>query len=353
MNDIIRHDRYFESGRKFFRGDIPVAELRGSWYQMGRQYGALLREELRKVLRFAEKNPSGIARAGHCGISGRKRCDELYRGIAETSGLTPEQLRTVSSVERTGLDRMMENRRAEHNGGCCSSLAVRGARTADGNVLFGRNYGWLPDFEEILDTLVLSVFHPCDGANAVAMFNWTGCLYLTAGMNENGLFLELDGGAFAGVREEPGRIHSAWLLWEILLNSGDFAALRESFFSCRPSFACRVGAADPVRAEVFEWHPDRFCAPADSSGEASGVTGRCDLLKYAREYPAGERQIGLPEITAVLDKAAAGGGAKTGGPLFQLVATPAEQVWLVKLRNRTGWTEIPLMNLLKGNGEPV
>ena len=44
MITTIRHDRYFENGRKFFSGGIPAVELRGSWFQMGRQYGALMRE---------------------------------------------------------------------------------------------------------------------------------------------------------------------------------------------------------------------------------------------------------------------------------------------------------------------
>ena len=162
MNTEIRHGRYFESGRKFFCGNIPVLELRGSWFQMGRQYGALQKDELAKVLRFAEKNPEGYTRVGQLGsrgISGLKRFDELYRGMAETSGLTFEQLRIVCSVELIWLDRMTGDLRRVFDGSRGSSLAVWGADAAGGRVLFGRNYDWLPDFAEILDTLALTVFH--------------------------------------------------------------------------------------------------------------------------------------------------------------------------------------------------
>ena len=378
MTSVIRHDQYFENGRKFFCGNIPMVELHGSWFQMGRQYGALLRNELEKVLCFAEKNPDGFARIGqlgHRGISGRKRYDELYRGMAETSGLSLKQLRMICSVEIIYLDRMTGNLREVFDGGRCSSLAVWGTNTPDGKTRFGRNYDWLPEFEELLDTLVLAVFHPADGANAVAMFNWTGCLYLTTGMNENGLFLELNSGAFADAGVETNRIHNSWLLWEFLLNSNDFSALQEGFATCRSAATYLIGAADSVRAEVFEWHTNQLCmlapheygllaaanhftspgwvntALAESCGKASSINRRANLLKCAQTYLDRKQLIGLPEITAILGKTVAEGGAKVAGTLFQIIAEPADQTWHVKLKNQPGWTKIPLMNLLKGNGE--
>ena len=378
MITTIRHDRYFENGRKFFSGNIPAVELRGSWFQMGRQYGALMREELVRVLRFAEKNPAGFSRIGQLGsrgIAGLKRYDELYRGMAETSGLTLEQLRTVNSVEIIYLDRLNGDLKNVFDGGRCSSLAVWGENTPDRGVLFGRNYDWLADFEELLDTLVLAVFHPADGANAVAMFNWAGCLYLTTGMNENGLFLELNSGAFADAMVVNGRIHNVWLLWEFLLDSADFAALREHFATSLAAGTYLIGAADPVRAEVFEWHPVRPCteAPhdagllaaanhfispdwvntplAEACGAASSLNRRVNLLRCAREYLDRGQKIGLTELCAVMDKTIAEGGAKVGGTLFQIIAAPKEQTWYVKLKNQADWSEIRLTNLLKGNGE--
>ncbi len=378
MNTELRHGRYFETGRKFYCGNIPVAELRGSWFQMGRQYGALFRDELVKVLRFAEKNPEGFSRIGQLGrtgISGLKRYDELYCGMAETSGLTLDQLRIVCSVELIWLDRLSGNLRLVFDGGRCTSLAVWGDSTPDRKVLFGRNYDWLPVFEEILDTLALTVFHPADGANAVAMFNWAGCLYLTTGMNENGLFLELNSGVFADAGLESGRIHNTWLLWEFLLGSNDFSALQECFATCRSAASYLIGAADPGHAEVFEWHTrelpklaphedgllaaaNHFTSPgwintplAESCGEASSVRRRSNLLARAREYLEQNRKIGPVEMTGILDASVAEGGAKVAGTLFQIVAAPAEQIWYVKLKGQAEWTEIPLMNLLKGNGE--
>ena len=107
MKTEIQHGIYFENGRKFYCGGIPVVEVHGSWFQMGRQYGALLRGELEKIHAFAKQAPDGMARVGQLSrgsISGLKRYDELFRGMAETSGFSLEQLRIISSVEVIYLD---------------------------------------------------------------------------------------------------------------------------------------------------------------------------------------------------------------------------------------------------------
>ena len=58
-------------------------------------------------------------------------------------------------------------------------------------------------------------------------------------------------------------------------------------------------------------------------------------------------------MMAVFGKTTADGGAKVCGTLFQVIAVPAEQKWYVKTKNMDDWAEIPLMNILKGNGELI
>ena len=380
MKTEIQHGIYFENGRKFYCGGIPVVEVQGSWFQMGRQYGALLRGELEKIHAFAKQAPDGMARVGQLGrgsISGLKRYDELFRGMAETSGFSLEQLRIISSVEVIYLDCITSDLRQTFNGGCCSSLAVWGDYTRTGEVLFGRNFDWLPEFESILDTLALCVFHPSDGANSVAFLNWAGCPYMTTGMNERGLFLELNSGAFADADIVAERIHNVWLLWEFLLNSDDAAALRRAFATCRASAAYIIGTADADKAEGFEWHTggeylsaqqedglmaaaNHFTAPewqnspgAALCGESSSFRRRENLLTLAKKYHDANEKIGPEEMMAVFEKTTADGGAKVCGTLFQVIAVPAEQKWYVKTKNMDDWAEIPLMNILKGNGELI
>ena len=174
---------------------------------------------------------------------------------------------------------------------------------------------------------------------------------------------------------EPDRIHTAWLLWEFLLDSSDFSALKNSFASCWTAAAYLIGAADARQAEVYEWHPKKpawlaphedgllaaanhFTAPdwvntplAESCGEASSVNRRCNLLRLAGGLLENGGKIGLPEMISIMSKTVAEGGAKVNGTLFQIIAAPAEQCWHIRLKNSADWTEIQLANLLKGNGD--
>ena len=78
---------------------------------------------------------------------------------------------------------------------------------------------------------------------------------------------------------------------------------------------------------------------------------RCNLLRLAGEILQNGRKIGLPEMTDIMSKTVAEGGAKVDGTLFQLIASPAEQCWHIRLKNSPDWVEIQLANLLKGNGD--
>ena len=56
-------------------------------------------------------------------------------------------------------------------------------------------------------------------------------------------------------------------------------------------------------------------------------------------------------MAAIMSLPVADGGAKVDGTLFQLIASPAEQCWRIKLKNDPDWMEFQLANVLKGNGD--
>ena len=62
-------DEIFEEGRKAQRGSIKVVDLSGSWFEMGRQYGALMKKELDEVLfvidTVIENNEGNASKAEH------------------------------------------------------------------------------------------------------------------------------------------------------------------------------------------------------------------------------------------------------------------------------------------------
>ena len=127
----------FEEGRKVAKGDIKVVDLRGSWREMGRQYGHLMKKELEEVLVFldiiieSKEGNSAIAQSiiNKQTMQTPYRICEFFEGAAETSGLTVEQLQTVNAVERiAGLPQC--------------SVAMAWGDYAASDLVIGRNYDY-------------------------------------------------------------------------------------------------------------------------------------------------------------------------------------------------------------------
>ena len=58
-------------------------------------------------------------------------------------------------------------------------------------------------------------------------------------------------------------------------------------------------------------------------------------------------------MTQILSVPFAQGGAKVAGTLFQIIASPADQVWYIKTCCMEDWAQIPMFNLLRGNVDLV
>ena len=375
MNSIFRHVCDFEKGRKFYQGPLSIVDLKGSFFEMGRQYGALMQKELKRVYRFACANQEGFRYRNVLGgsdttVCGLRKYDEFFRGMSETSGLNMEQLLTVNAVEVIYLDLIAKGMGAMFDASRCSSLAVNGSLTEDGNTVIGRNYDWLPEFEEIADTLVLTVFHPSDGSNAVASFNWAGCLYMTTGLNSAGIYLGLNSGMFADKNACPERIHNVWMLWEMLWNCSDLDTVKRFFNTIRSAAGYLIMGASARETECFQWHTQGMWFPAPRSGNgdllaaanhfatpgwtndpmaeddtiASSVRRRENLLALAKNYS----RISPVEMMEILSVPYAKGGAKVRGTMFQIVTDVRKKVWYVRTCLMDEWAYVPLEDILNG-----
>lgn len=373
MNTAFRNDLDFENGRKFYCGEVCVVDLKGSFFQMGRQYGALMRKELEKVYRFASANKSGYKYRNTLGGSGTSVCgfrkyDEFFRGMSETSFLSVDQLLTVNAVEVIYLDLVSSGMRSMFDASRCSSLAVNGALTEHGKSVIGRNYDWIPEFKEIADTLVLTVLHPSDGSNAVASFNWAGCLYMTTGMNSAGIYLGLNSGMFSDGNVCSDRIHNVWMLWEMLWNCSDLETVKRCFNTTRSAAGYLIMAATSRETECFQWHTKGmwFSAPRSGNGDllaaanhfaspewkndplasddtiASSVCRRENLLRQAQKYA----KISVEEMKEILSVPYSEGGAKVNGTMFQIAVDVECQDWYIRTCLMNDWAYIPLSVLL-------
>ena len=139
-------DRSFEMGTKTSMNGISVVDLHGTWHEMGRQYGALLKDELEEVYLYVEtiiQYSVGNAEKADSIIAVQTaqtpyRICEFIRGAAETSGLTVEQLQAVNAVERIGgLPK-------------CSAV-ICWDDYASGPLVVGRNYDYSEAFALLKD----------------------------------------------------------------------------------------------------------------------------------------------------------------------------------------------------------
>lgn len=359
-------------GKKYQHDHFTVLQLEGSWYQMGKQYGSLMKDELRQVLEYADRQgtaetdsylfPYGLP----CGL---RRLDQLFQGMADGSGLTLAQLVRINSVELAYLDASLSEV-GESVKGQCSCLGIFGKKTTEGQVFCARNYDWLASFAHLEP--VLTCFKPNDGSQALEIVNYPGCLYLTTAMNESGLFLVLNSGAYASAETSSDGYHNVWLLWELMQQCRDVDSAVHMLESLKGQGYYVINLADEKKFSIVEWalnsattitpsdeqafevSANHFIQPgwqnlpgAAEGGEESSLARREALRRLASEIPDGT--CGLPEIQRIFDVPASQGGAKCSCTLFQVIAAPAQGLLQIRGHNSETWQTVRFGEIMKRN----
>ncbi len=231
--------------------NITVLNLSGTWYEMGRQYGRLAKEQLNEVFAFCEDMIE--AREGNAdkavSIVGNQveqmpyTIREFFRGAAETSGFRAEQLYVVNAVERiAGLPK-------------CSMAAVWGDYAKE-RMVIGRNYDYGEIFAELRNDVLVTVFNPSDGALSTAIIGYAGEIYAVNGMNEAGLFLELNNGKPSAPMSPPDeRITGTTLLLDVLFEADSLEFLDRYFNTMQCSSSYIINVLDGNSARSYEWCP--------------------------------------------------------------------------------------------------
>lgn len=282
---------------------------------------------------------------------------ELHRGMAETSGLSSDQLALVNAIEvlaASSLDQWH-----------CSALAVWHQYTT-GALVYGRNYDYLSRFREINPALCMAVFHPADGSLASAIFGYAGETYCVTGINENGLFIELNNAMPSGGDTWLNdRVPSVAALFQMLLESPSLSAFDADIRSRHSNFAYIIGAADPSGAHCYEWSPKgMFLRPNDDDGMMTMTNHYVDprwniaLPEDARFWRTCSRRCNLQECAGnycglfdaammrrVLDLNIAQGGATTDLTIYQTVIVPATLEFWINVPGLQGWTQVDIKSI--------
>jgi hypothetical protein len=195
------HQRMLAAGRRELNGSLLTLHLAGSPYAIGLQHGALCRAEIHGLRRAAYHYLSGEvgrilrlprraarlitrplllwqARAYLPFVASEQR--EEMRGIADGAG--------VPLLEAVLINAIWELYLATG----CSEFAVRGPKSADGELLHGYNYDLLDPAQAFISPYLALLFYRPDSGAAFAQLNLVGCVGVNAGISASGISIAWD-----------------------------------------------------------------------------------------------------------------------------------------------------------------
>jgi len=367
--------RVFEGGTAYRTSEDRywVLSLSGSWRQMGRQYGGLVRDELRQ---FCAEITADVEERG-IGIDEQLEnarfwasvfsldLNELMKGIAESSGLSEDEVLLLN----TGMSNLSYAILQEEAPSACSGLAVWGRYTPDGTLVFGRNWDIHREaMERYMKYLSVVVFNP-DSGNGFASAHPLGSVYVETGMNDKGMFIELNNGgqsdpAYAEGREETASVlatvlnqcstveEAARRLCDIpasLSHIIQIADARECVSVERATFGARVRKADQegVLASYNSFvppYPDEWDGRVADPPEEAEDPRYSNLMNLANSPEfCGHLDVGA--MMKLMDIDVRGGGAVHRGTVYQVIALPQELTMWIRGLGYSDWQQIDLRDL--------
>lgn len=354
----------FEGGRLFKSGKINVVMLSGSHRQMGRQYGHLLSKELNHLFKTAIQeyfiNQKGLSMdtlkqtAMSLYYLYPQRFKDVISGMAETSGLSADEQIILNAIELYGMLP------------ACSAISAWKDYTGNQPLIIGRNYDWFESYADFAKNTTVTVFKPDSGVSS-AIVTFAGVIYATTGINENGLFLELNNGLpSGGVLSYSNRVPAIINLLAFLSDYTDMTQLDAAFNTTRSNFAFIINAADKNTTWSYEWPPfnlrrragqddgllvstNHFVDPEwgiilqDNAGFKS-VKRRQNLLSMGREQKG---SINPDTMKKILDTPIDQGGATWPSQgmirtVYQVITVPEQlKIW-IKVPGYQDWTDVNL-----------
>jgi hypothetical protein len=362
----------YEGGKlhKSPSGAFYIAQLQGTFQQMGRQYGLMLSDQ---ILAFYQEAVVELA-MNEEGMKyedlleyGRDNYDDFpqifrdyFDGMAETSGLTMEQTKIMSGVMfliyMTG----------------CSSLSTWGDYTTDGKTITGRNLdlvvGNLRRFSKYYHIVV---WNPTGFPASVANIDFMGGVFYQTAINDKGVYLGLHNGQAADTTNADYRENTNNILLESLFRNTTGEEVDRWFNTTLPDCGLIMNASYADYATIYEWATYRlatrqgqgilsasndFIDPSwvdypiifyDSTNEAAlGYTckRRNNLLDRGEEFKG---QI-TPEIMMdIFDMTLPSAGATFPEEgifrtIYSVVVKPDELKMWLNVREYSGWEEIDL-----------
>ena len=354
----------YEGASLYKAGKFNVVELHGNFRQMGRQYGYLLKDDLKTFYKlaivdaFIKGKHLDYKVAKYVSEEIFKRCPQRFReilyGIAETSGMEFEKLlilnELVTVTHVIGED--------VH----CSFIATWGDYSTDGTMITGRHFDYPEFFNKFADFVTVTVFNPTDGSVPTATVGFLGSIEAVTVMNRSGLFAEVNDGTPSGgnIIMENRTLNFIQNL-DFLFNSSDMTQLDAAISSSQPSFSMLFNVADENVAYSYELPtfgmrrrvPDKpgllvstnhFVDPSWGIAHSSGdifqtLSRRANLLALGEKYKG---KFSVKVMMKVLDTPYSKGGAQRSHNIYETIFVPKNLKLWVKTPATSDWEAVDL-----------
>lgn len=366
QNDGTQVIASYGEGKLYKTGSVCITELHGSYRDMGRQYGALRKDDLNAIYDsisgdYGKRSYLDYENLSECGqtvfTSSPERYRQMIYGISETSGLSVDELMVLEGTEMYVV--------LKDSLGGCSYVAAWGNYTPDGTLVLGRNYDWGHSMNNYVNVMVLN---PDDGSIPFASVTYTGCTYLTSGMNKQGIFMELNNGGLAVSGQDYDNRTAAYCsLLTILENAGDMGDADMMFSTISPQSESIINVADKNGSYSYEWgkhtmmkrSPDydgliaatnHFVDPYWGENETvmslrddlHTIERRHNLLDWGNRYKG---NVTEDTVKQMISTPLENGGVLFDNPAvtaYEIVAVPQNLTMAVRIPGVQEWTDIDL-----------
>ncbi|WP_416838740.1 C45 family autoproteolytic acyltransferase/hydolase [Haloferax sp. DFSO52] len=191
------------AGKLYDTGDeqIYVLQLSGSWYEMGQQYGELMKDKvdpLWNVVIQSNLDKGWTTEDEARELFGKRvyeaaseRMKALYRGVADGLEWPVDK---VVLLDQGNIMNIYQGKL--HSFAGCSSMCARHDATPDAGTYLGRNLDWNEHFLDI--PVVLTVYNPTDGSNSFANLSYAGWICASTLINDKGVYADVHDGTSMG-----------------------------------------------------------------------------------------------------------------------------------------------------------
>lgn len=235
------------NGVLYTSGTFLIPVLKGTYKEMGTQYGELMKDEMQKVYDIVVQpqidkgiitNEVSKKWTDRALSTFSTRNKDFYFGLQQGTGWSIEKIGMLDQTIEFGVFQSKA-----HSFAGCTSILAWGTVSKDGDVYIGRNMDWSAAFSEFAQ--VLTVLNPTDGGYRYANLGWPGMYCLFTGINEHGVYIDLHDGTSMGssvVFADRTPIPNA--LCDIISETASLEAVRDRLNSTRTSMSLILSLAD-------------------------------------------------------------------------------------------------------------